>query len=220
MHDLELKWMIPIHDEILLIIFRDAAVDALDAELVLNSDPRLMKSRNPAMQEEGFIVPSDTIPDFCQRIGMSKYNEPEDGVLVTVNLDTHEYQELLSRCEFYSQGHPNGITLQKLVLAFCRFLSAPENLNAIRAWTRTLGAFEPHRTITRQEAEADFRLLLDMVEQSHEPLFICNDGKPELVLFRWEDYWNRFSDLFPAGERERVEDLCRLDWEKRQESTT
>ena len=223
-HELELKWLIPIHDQILMVIFRDAALDVLDAELLLNTDPNLMVSRNPEMRDAEYAVPQDIVPEFCQRIGCSKYYEPEDGVLVTIDFGEQEYLELLRKCEFYSQGHPNGITPQKLVLALCRFLVIPENQDAVHAWVATWKSRKDHpendrqdfQTVTRQQIETDCDAVLAMLKECGKPVLILDGDKPDAVLIAWEDFWRRFGVLYPEGERERVEAACRLKHEQEQ----
>ena len=80
-HELELRWLVPVHDRILLILFRDISLGVWDAELVLNDNPRLMLSKNPAMKEPGYIVPEEFSGPISQKIRGSRYTEPKGGEL-------------------------------------------------------------------------------------------------------------------------------------------
>ena len=54
MRDAVLKWLFPICDRILLILFVDSLSGSWDAELLRNDDPTLMISQNPEMKKAGF----------------------------------------------------------------------------------------------------------------------------------------------------------------------
>lgn len=133
-HELELRWLVPVHDRILLILFRDISLGVWDAELVLNDNPRLMLSKNPAMKEPGYIVPKEFSGPISQKIRSSKYTEPKGGELVSIEFDDTAKNELICWCEAHSANSANGITPQKLIHAFCRFAIEAENLSAIKEW--------------------------------------------------------------------------------------
>ena len=64
-------------------------------------------------------------------------------------------------------------------------------------------------TVTREQVEQELESVLNMVNEGHSPILITADGKPDLLLFAWEDYKRRFSYLHPSGEFERLEEEIR-----------
>lgn len=60
-------------------------------------------------------------------------------------------------------------------------------------------------TVTREQIEQDLESVLDLIDKGRGPVLITADGKPDLLMFSWEDYKRRFSILYPSGELERVE---------------
>lgn len=64
-------------------------------------------------------------------------------------------------------------------------------------------------SVTEEELGKNIDEILERVNHGESPFLIfCNSGS-NLLLFGWEDYWNRFGSLYPAGEKERVEEACR-----------
>jgi len=69
--------------------------------------------------------------------------------------------------------------------------------------------YESLPTVTEDELPKELDSILERVNNGESPFLIrCNRGT-DLLLFGWDDYWNRFESLYPPGERERVEEACR-----------
>ena len=64
-------------------------------------------------------------------------------------------------------------------------------------------------TVTREWIGQDLETVLSMVDEGHSPILITADGKPDLLLFSWEDYKRRFSHLCSPDELERLEEEIR-----------
>lgn len=47
-------------------------------------------------------------------------------------------------------------------------------------------------TVTRERIEQELETVLSMVDEGQSPILITDDGKPDLLLFSWEDYKRRF----------------------------
>lgn len=73
-------------------------------------------------------------------------------------------------------------------------------------------------SVTEDELLRDIDAILKRVNQGESPILICCNSGSKLLLFSWEDYWNRYAALYPEGERERVEEACRQA--DRQEGTS
>ena len=59
--------------------------------------------------------------------------------------------------------------------------------------------------VTREECERDLAAVLERLEQSDGPILICGKGKPDLLLFKWEDA----KGCIPEEERKAIEEACR-----------
>ena len=64
-------------------------------------------------------------------------------------------------------------------------------------------------SVTREELIADFDRILDMVVSGCSPILIKADGKPDLLLFGWDDYMKRFGALYSQKEIDRINELCK-----------
>lgn len=64
-------------------------------------------------------------------------------------------------------------------------------------------------TVTRERIEQELETVLSMVDEGQSPILITDDGKPDLLLFSWEDYKRRFSHLCSSDELERLEEEIR-----------
>lgn len=64
-------------------------------------------------------------------------------------------------------------------------------------------------TVTREQVERDLESVLDLIDKGRSPVLITADGKPDLLMFSWQDYKRRFSILYPPGELERIEEEMR-----------
>lgn len=74
-----------------------------------------------------------------------------------------------------------------------------------------LGVNELH-TVTREQVEKELDTVLDIIDAGNSPVLIVSDGEPDLLMFGWSDYKQRFSLLYQPGELERIEeDLNRYD---------
>ena len=67
-------------------------------------------------------------------------------------------------------------------------------------------------TVTREQVEQELDTVLDIIDGGNSPVLIVSDGEPDLLMFGWDDYRERFSLLYQPGELERIEeDLNRYD---------
>lgn len=221
MRDAVLKWLFPICDRILLILFVDSLSGSWDAELLRNDDPALMISRNPEMKKAGYSVPEDITRELKRAIDAAYRPLSPDAVTVTVELDTEVSNGIRSWCGEYSGRSQDSLTPEKLIEALGRFAALPENRELIRAWLEQRLIYgravrENFYTVTREELIGQFDEILDKIHAGRSPALVVADGKPDLLVFDWEDYWRRFGILEPPGEKERIEELCRQKWEQEQ----
>lgn len=64
-------------------------------------------------------------------------------------------------------------------------------------------------TVTREQVKQELETVLDMIDAGHSPILITVDGKPDLLMFSWEDYKRRFALFYPLEEFERIEEEFR-----------
>lgn len=63
--------------------------------------------------------------------------------------------------------------------------------------------------ISQTAFESNPDAILERIGNGEGPFLIQELDGRKLVLIGWDDYWNLFGLLYPAGERERMEALCR-----------
>lgn len=59
--------------------------------------------------------------------------------------------------------------------------------------------------VTREDCESDLEAVLERLEQSGGPILIRGEGKPDLLLFKWED----IKGCCPEEKRKAIEEACR-----------
>ena len=64
-------------------------------------------------------------------------------------------------------------------------------------------------TVTREQVEQELDTVLDIIDAGNSPVLIISDGEPDLLMFGWSDYKQRFSLLYQPGELERIEEEAR-----------
>lgn len=71
-------------------------------------------------------------------------------------------------------------------------------------------------TVDRRTLQRDFDLIWDQVENGGGPVLIRDEGEPDLLLFGWEDYWQRYGLFHKPGEREAIESEAKRLYEAEQ----
>ena len=64
-------------------------------------------------------------------------------------------------------------------------------------------------TIAQAELVLNFEETLEKIRNGRSPTHVLCDNHENVVVFEWEDYWNRYTDVLPSGERARIEAECR-----------
>lgn len=67
--------------------------------------------------------------------------------------------------------------------------------------------------ITQAELVENLDEILEQINRGEGPFLILEDTDAKLVLIGWNDYWEHFGLLYPVGEKERIEELCRRNSE-------
>lgn len=65
------------------------------------------------------------------------------------------------------------------------------------------------RSISKDELQADPEAAIKLAAEDDGPLIIQDSDGPDMVLFSWEQYWERYGSLHEKGEKARIEKLCR-----------
>ena len=76
--------------------------------------------------------------------------------------------------------------------------------------------FDRLYSVSREEFQRDFDAILEKVEKGAGPILITDQGLPDLLLFGWEDYWQRFGSLYEPGDREKIEAEIKRKYEAEQ----
>ena len=64
-------------------------------------------------------------------------------------------------------------------------------------------------SFTREQLSEDMTSVLDKINAGHSPVLIVVRGKPDLLLFGWEDYKCCYAAFYPPEEFERIEEAFR-----------
>ena len=80
--------------------------------------------------------------------------------------------------------------------------------------------FDSLYSVSREEFQRDFDAILEKVEKGAGPILITDQGLPDLLLFGWEDYWQRFGSLYEPGDREKIEAEIKRKYEAGQVQPT
>lgn len=203
MERLRIETLIPLTGDVSLILFYDHLLDCHDAELVLNTPAIRAFYRNPS---------DPGIHEKCKEaiktvIKGSQFNIPENAVEVTIPIEEALYNETQRWCE------KNEVEMEKLVHALLRFVTGQVDKAQVVKFTIELKEkqglaplyLKNCYSVTRAEFERDFDLILEKCESGVSPIRITEEGKPDLLLFEWEDYWRRFGALHSPSERQEIE---------------
>ena len=60
-------------------------------------------------------------------------------------------------------------------------------------------------TVTRDELEDRLDEILEKIDEGCSPVLIVADGKPDLLLFGWDDYKRRFALLYSQDAWQSIE---------------
>lgn len=77
--------------------------------------------------------------------------------------------------------------------------------------------YESLFTVSREVLQRDFDTILEKVDSGISPILIKDEGLPDLLLFGWEDYWQRLGSLHKPGEREAIEAEVKRRYEEEQD---
>jgi PHD/YefM family antitoxin component YafN of YafNO toxin-antitoxin module len=210
MNDIELRYLVPLHDAMTLIVFLDRTVNTVDCTLLRNKHRALMPSLNPSLSEGATEDVLALEQELKAEIGASQYREYPDGETITIELDDLLFRQIKERCEQW------GLTFEKLIQAFLRFCTE-ENKTVLKRWINDLRLEELHRAYlfvkehqyTQGEFEQSFDEIMEQIEAGLSPILIVSSEGKKLLIFEWEDYWKRMGWLYPPGEKEKAEEECR-----------
>lgn len=71
--------------------------------------------------------------------------------------------------------------------------------------------------VPQEEFEKNFPRYLRMLDAGDGPVIITREGKSDLIIFLWDDYWERFGCLYSIEEIEKTKAACREYAEKHPE---
>ena len=209
MNEIELRYLVPLHDSMTLIVFLDRTANTVDCTLLRNTHRALMPSLNPRLSEGVTEAVLALEQELKAEIGASQYREYTDGEIITIELDDTLHRQITERCAQW------GLTVEKLFQAFLRFCTE-ENRDVLERWINDLRLEEMHRAYlfakehryTQEEFEKGFDEIMEQVEAGLSPILIISNEGTRLLMFEWEDYWKRVGWLYRPGEKERIEEQC------------
>lgn len=77
---------------------------------------------------------------------------------------------------------------------------------------------EALHTVTPEEFQQHFDALMQEAREGSRPLRIrAEDGSSDLLMFGWDDFFERFQTIYPPEKRAEIEMACRKFRETEQE---
>ena len=64
-------------------------------------------------------------------------------------------------------------------------------------------------SVTRVQLCENLEAVLDKIDAGCSPVLITAEGKPDLLMFGWEDYKRRFGAVYPPEKFEQIEEELR-----------
>jgi len=109
----------------------------------------------------------------------------------------------------FMDSYENTYCTSRLVLKSGEFLTL-DMLKAIAAaFPKSNLDLNMLYSVTNEELETELDRILVMVEIGYSPILIKTDGKPDLLLFGWDDYMERCGALYSKKEVEKIQELCK-----------
>ena len=123
-----ISWIVPIHDKIILIIYRDKETKNHNAELMTNTVEQIKLVTAP----EKIADAADSLNEFMGRIieHVLTANNEMSGEQITLSfqVDTDLMEKVSKQCVLWQ------ITIEELLQAFFRYCAKEENLPALKEW--------------------------------------------------------------------------------------
>ena len=123
-----ISWIVPIHDKIILIIYRDKETKNHNAELMTNTVEQIKLVTAP----EKIADAVDSLHEFMERIieHVLPTNNEMSGEQITLSfqVDTDLMEKVSKQCVLWQ------ITIEELLQAFFRYCAKEENLPALKEW--------------------------------------------------------------------------------------
>jgi len=206
MNDIRIRYLIPLHDFITMVIFEDATKSVVDCKLLRNKHEELMPTLHPSLREGIGGLSEELGCRLAEEIGESEYRESPDDIWVTIEMEDELYRQTLDFCKKHE------LTMEKLFHAFCRFCTE-ENRSILTIWfsnihlqeMREALAYAEDHAITRELFEQKIDEVLLSIDSGSSPILIRDNDGRELLLFGWTRYWELLGWVFHPGEKEQIE---------------
>lgn len=123
-----ISWIVPIHDKIILIIYRDEETGKHNAELMTNTVKQIKLVTAP----EKIADAEDSLYKFMERIIQhvltANHELSEEQVTLSFQVEADLMEKVSKQCELWH------ITIEELLQAFFRYCAKEENLPALKEW--------------------------------------------------------------------------------------
>lgn len=210
MHEIQIRYLVPLHDYVTLVIFEDKTRCVTDCKLLKNVHSELMPSLNPGLLDGTAQVPCALSSVLEEEIGQSEFREITDGEVVELEIDPDLYRDFGKWCHTYN------ISREKIIQALFYFFIEEHKL-VVDLWFADMRRRDMAKALqeaklhqyTQSQIEQDFDAAMEEVECGRGPILIKANNGHECLLFEWNDYWERFGWLHEPGERQRIEEECR-----------
>lgn len=120
--------IIPVSDQILLLIFKNSETETYDAKYILHQLPGIYPRSDPENFKSFICQNSHIVQEWASNIDCSSPHSEEDMVEVTLSFEEDQLREVEETCAELK------ITVDQLAIALARFIVEPNTKDALAQW--------------------------------------------------------------------------------------
>jgi len=123
-----ISWIVPIHDKIILIIYRDEETGKGNAELMTNTVEQIKLVTAPEKIADAVESLHEFMGRVVEHVLMANNEKSSEQVTLSFQVDADLMEKVRKQCELWQ------ITIEELLQAFFRYCAKEENLPALKEW--------------------------------------------------------------------------------------
>ena len=128
-HRIHITRIIPMHDLVLLVAFRDKELNMNDVRFLVNRIDGLQPRSEPEQFKVFLLTNQQCITDWENEIGSAELEPGEDAPEVTLHIPEDLFQELSEICNVLD------VAIPQLIRAMLRFCVDPDTQDAAAQWS-------------------------------------------------------------------------------------
>ena len=183
MSHIQLTRIIPITDQILLIVFKDTELEKHDVKFILHELDGIRPRSDPDHFRAFLRENEQIISEWECKIGGIAPEPDKDAIEVTITMPADELTEIETACA------DMNITVQQLALAVIRFCVDPDGGEALQEWYEYMEAERP--TCPKCNQELKHRIAIDVDGSNSKNTYTCNNCRVSWSINNETEQQNR-----------------------------